>query len=161
VKREVIDFLAKADQTYFLRQREKITLGLLAQNDAMTAKEMADALELSDAGEIAPWLGRLPDFGIVRQTGRTKGTRYFVEPEFLRRLEFPIQTSLARIEPHRLDALVLEDIGRYPGSAIGEIHERIGQEIKRRQVKLALDRLCDMDKVRPEGDKRGRRYWPK
>jgi|GEM_PF-1010897 len=161
VKREVIDFLAKADQTFFLRQREKITLGLLAQSDAMTAKEMADALELADAGEIASWLGRLLDFGIVRKTGRTKGTRYFVEPEFLRRLEFPSQTSLARIEPHRLDALVLEDIGRYPGSAIGEIHERIGPEIKRRQVKLALDRLCEKDRVRPEGEKRGRRYWPR
>jgi len=159
VKREVIDFLAKADQTFSLRQREKITLGLLAQSDAMTAKEMADALELSDAGEIDSWIGRLPDLGIVRQTGRTRGTRYFVEPEFLQRLEFPSQTSLARIEPHRLDALVLEDIGRYPGTAIGEIHKRIGPEIKRRQVKLALDRLCDKDKVRAEGEKRGRRYW--
>ncbi len=160
VKPEVIDFLVKADQTYHLRQRERIALGLLAQSESMTARELAGALELSDAGEIASWMGRLPDIGIVQQTGRTKGTRYFVEPEFLRRLEFPSQTSLIRIEPHRLDALVLEDIGRYPGSAISEIHERIGLEIKRRQVKLALDRLCNKGDVRAEGDKRGRRYWP-
>lgn len=151
----------KADQTYHLRQRERIALGLLALGEGMNTRELADALELSDTGEIASWMGRLPDIGVVRQTGRTKGTRYFVEPEFLRRQEFPSQTSLARIEPHRLDALVLEDIARYPGAAIGEIHERIGPEIKRRQVKLALDRLCDKDKVRPEGDKRGRRYWPR
>lgn len=161
VKPEVIDFLVKADQTYHLKQRERIVLGLLAQSDAMTAREIAEALELSDNGEIVSWIGRLPDIGIIRQTGRTKGTRYYVEPEFLRRLEFPSQTSLARIEPHRLDALVLEDIARYPGSAIGEIHGRIGPEIKRRQIKLALDRLCDKDKIRPEGDKRGRRYWPR
>ncbi|WP_373498726.1 ATP-binding protein [Desulfococcus sp.] len=161
VKPEVIDFLMKADQTYQLRQRERIALGLLAQSEGMTARELADALELSDGVEIAFWIGRLPDIGIVRQTGRTKGTRYFVEPEFLRRLDFPSQTSLARIEPHRLDALVLEDVARYPASAIGEIHERIGPEIKRRQVKLALDRLCDKGKIRPEGDKRGRRYWPR
>jgi ATP-dependent DNA helicase RecG len=161
VKPEVIDFLVKADQTYQLRQRERIVLGLLAQSEGLTARELAAALELADAEEIAAWIGRLPDIGIVRQTGRTKGTRYFVEPEFLRRLEFPSQTSLARIEPHRLDALVLEDISRYPGAAIGKIHERIGSEIKRRQVKLALDRLCDTGKVRPEGDKRGRRYWPR
>lgn len=101
------------------------------------------------------------DIGIVRLTGRTKGTRYYVAPEFLRRLDFPSQTSLARIEPHRLDALVLTDVTRYPGSAISEIHGRIGTEIKRRQVKLALDRLCARDQVRPEGDKRGRRYWPR
>jgi ATP-dependent DNA helicase RecG len=161
VKPEVIDFLVKADQTYQLRQRERIVLGLLAQSEGLSARELAAALELADAEEIAAWIGRLPDIGVVRQTGRTKGTRYFVEPEFLRRLEFPGQTSLARIEPHRLDALVLEDISRYPGAAISEIHERIGSEIKRRQVKLALDRLCDTGKVRPEGDKRGRRYWPR
>jgi ATP-dependent DNA helicase RecG len=161
VKPEVIDFLVKADQTYQLRQRERIVLGLLAQSEGLSARELAAALELADAEEIAAWIGRLPDIGVVRQTGRTKGTRYFVEPEFLRRLGFPSQTSLARIEPHRLDALVLEDISRYPGAAISEIHERIGSEIKRRQVKLALDRLCDTGKVRPEGDKRGRRYWPR
>jgi len=161
VKPEVIDFLVKADQAYQLRQRERITLGLLAQSEGMTARELAAALELTAVEEIASWIGRLLDIGIVRQTGRTRGTRYFVEPEFLRRLQFPSQTSLARIEPHRLDALVLEDIARYPGSAIGEIHERIGPEIKRRQVKLALDRLCGQGKVRPEGDKRGRKYWPR
>ncbi len=161
VKPEVIDFLGKADQTYQLRQRERIVLGLLAQSEGMTARELTDVLELSDAGEIASWMGRLPATGIVQQTGRTKGTLYFVEPELLRRLEFPSHTSLVRIEPHRLDALVLEDITRYPGAAIGEIHERIGPEIKRRQVKLVLERLCGKNKVRPEGDKRGRRYWPR
>jgi len=161
VRPEVIDFLVKADQTYHLRQRERIALGLLAQGEGMTAREIATALELADAGEVVSWIGRLADIGIVRLTGRTKGTRYYVAPEFLRRLDFPSQTSLARIEPHRLDALVLEDVTRYPGSAIGEIHGRIGTEIKRRQVKLALDRLCERDKVRPEGDKRGRRYWPR
>jgi len=41
-----------------------------------------------------------------------------------------------------------------------DIHARIGPEIKRRQVKLALDRLCEKGSVRPEGEKRGRRYWP-
>jgi ATP-dependent DNA helicase RecG len=68
---------------------------------------------------------------------------------------------LARIDPHRLDALVLEDVARYPGSAIGEIHESLRPETKRRQVKLALDRLRDKDKVWPQGDKRGRKYWPR
>jgi ATP-dependent DNA helicase RecG len=161
VKPEVIDFLVKADQTYQLRQRERIVLGLLAQSEGLTARELAAPLELMNAEEIAAWIGRLSDIGIVRQTGRTKGTRYFVEPELLRQLEFPSLTSLARIEPHRLDALVLEDISRHPGASISKIHERIGLEINRRQVKLALDRLCNTDKVRPEGDNRGRRYWPR
>lgn len=160
VKPEVIDFLEKAERTYILRQREKIALGLLAQCEAMTARELADELNLTDVTDVVRWIGRLLDWKLVLQTGRTKGARYFVNPDVLRKMAFPSRTSLARIEPHRLDALVLEDIGRYPGSAIGDIHNRIGSEIKRRQVKLALDRLCEKKIVRPEGEKRGRRYWP-
>lgn len=159
IKPELIDFLLKADQTYQLRQRERIVLGLLAQNESMTSSELAKALELSKGDEITSWLGRLPTLGILQQTGRTKGTRYSVKPQILHRLEFTSQTNLVRIEPHRLDALVLEDLSRYPGSAIGDIHERIGSEVKRRQVKLALDRLCEKKVLRPEGEKRWRRYW--
>ncbi len=160
VKPEVIDLLDKAERTYQLRQREKIALGLLAQHEAMTARELAEALHIQHVADVARWVGRLLDWHLALRTGRTKGMRYFVNPDVLRRMAFPDRTSLVRIEPHRLDALVLEDIGRYPGSAIGAIHRRIGPEIKRRQVKLALDRLCKKKVVRPEGEKRGRRYWP-
>jgi len=159
VKPEIIDFLTKADQTYSLRQREKIVLGLLAQHKSLSASELAGLLELVDNEEIKVWIGRLLEWDIVRQTGRTKGTRYYVAPDLLRRLNFPAQTSLVRIESYRLDALVLEDIGRYPGSSIGEIHARIGKEISRRQVKLSLNRLCNKDELRIEGENRGRIYW--
>ncbi len=160
VRPEVIDLLDKAERTYQLRQREKIALGLLAQHEAMTARELAEALHIQHSADVARWVGRLLDWHLALQTGRTKGVRYFVNPDVLRKMAFPDRTSLVRIEPHRLDALVVEDIGRYPGSAIGDIHKRIGPEIKRRQVKLALDRLCEKKVVRPEGEKRGRRYWP-
>lgn len=80
-------------------------------------------------------------------------------PDLLRRLNFPVQTSLALIESYRLDALVLEDLGRYPGSSIGEIHARIGKEINRRQVRLALNRLWKKGELRIEGEKRGCIYW--
>ena len=63
------------------------------------------------------------------------------------------------IEPHRLAALILEDLKRYPESAIGDIRQRIGSEIYPRQVKRALDGLIDKGEVRFEGDKRWRRYW--
>ncbi len=159
VKPEIIDFLTKADQTYSLRQREKIVLGLLAQHESLSASELVGLLELVDTEEIKVWIDRLLEWDLVRQTGRTKGTRYFVAPDLLRRLNFPAQTSLARIESYRLDALVFEDIGRYPGSSIGEIHARIGKEISRRQVRFALNRLCKKGELRIEGEKRGCIYW--
>jgi len=74
-------------------------------------------------------------------------------------MDFSLVTSLVRIEPHRLEALIQEDLLRYPKSSIGEIHERIGSEIKRRQVKMAIDRLVKQEKIAYQGEKRGRKYW--
>lgn len=156
---EIVDFLAKADQTYQLTQRERITLGLLAQHDALTARELASLLELPSNDALQPWLSRLLDAGVVKSAGRTQATRYFVSPELLRSLQFPAGTTLKRIEPHRLSALILEDLRRYPRSSISNVHQRIGGEIHPRQVKRALDALIAQGEVGYEGDKRWRRYW--
>lgn len=158
-KPEVIDFIAKADQTYQLTQRERITLGLLAQHDAMTARELVAMLELPSVDALHSWLHRLADWGIVHSAGRTQATRYFVDPQLMRSLQFSAETTLKRIEPHRLSALILEDLRRYPRSAIGDIHHRIGEEIHQRQIKRALDTLIARGEVQFEGDRRWRRYW--
>jgi ATP-dependent DNA helicase RecG len=159
LKPEVIDFIAKADQTYQLTQRERIALGLLAQHDALTASELAAKLELPSVEELQPWLKRLLDWHLVQSAGRTQATRYFVDPGLLRSLKFSGETTLKRIEPHRLAALVLEDLQRYPESAISDIHRRIGGEIHPKQVKRALEDLIGRGAVRFEGNKRWRRYW--
>ncbi|MDO8320167.1 helix-turn-helix domain-containing protein [Rhodoferax sp.] len=90
---------------------------------------------------------------------RTQATRYFVDPALSRNLQFAGETTLKRIEPHRLAALVLEDLTRYPQSAISDIHQRIGGEIHPKQVKRTLEELTAKGDVRFEGDKRWRRYW--
>ena len=159
LKPEVIDFIAKADQTYQLTQRERITLGLLTQHDALTARELTAKLELLSVEELQPWLKRLLDWHLVQSAGRTQATRYFVDPGLLRSLKFSGETTLKRIEPHRLAALVLEDLQRYPESAISDIHRRIGGEIHPKHVKRALEDLIGRGAVRFEGNKRWRRYW--
>jgi len=159
LKPEVIDFITKADKTFQLTQRERITLGLLAQHEALTARELADCLNLGHTGALTSWMGRLQELNLVQQSGRTRATRYFIEPTLLRRMDFSGQTTLKRIEPHRLRALVVEDLKRYPGSAIGDIHRRIGTEINRRRIKRAIDGLVNDKVVHYKGEKRGRRYW--
>lgn len=156
---KVIDFIAKADQTYSLTQRERITLGLLAQHEAMTARELATALELVSVDALSPWLRRLLEWQLVRSVGRTQATRYFIAPEVLQALDLRAMTTLKRIEPHRLAALVLEDLQRYPGSAISAVHQRVGAEIHPKQIKRAVDGLISQGTVRFEGDRRWRRYW--
>lgn len=159
LKPEVIDFIVKADQIYQLTQRERIALGLLAQHEALTARKLVGALELPSVDSLQHWLKRLLDWNLVQCSGRTQAMRYFVDPNLLRSLSFTGETTLKRIEPHRLAALVLEDLQRYPESAISDIHQRIGGEINPKQIKRTLDDLIARGSVRLEGDNRWRRYW--
>jgi ATP-dependent DNA helicase RecG len=125
----------------------------------MTARELASRLELDGTNALRSWLGRLPALGLVQQKGRTQATRYYVEPMLLQSAEVPLKTSLTRIEPHRLQALVVEDLSRYPGSSSGEINRRVGVEIQYKTLKRALDNLCRAGKVLYEGMGKGRKYW--
>jgi ATP-dependent DNA helicase RecG len=95
----------------------------------MTARELVVAL--FRRSKPYPWLKRPLDWGLVQSAGRTQATRYVIASEPLRGLDFMGGTTLKRIEPHRLLALIEEDVGRYPGSKIGNIHQRIGIEIPR------------------------------
>lgn len=159
LKPEVIDVMAKANQTYPLTQRERIALGVLAQHDALTARELTSVLELPSVEALHPWLQRLLEWGLVKRAGRTQATRYFVGADLLRRLDFAGNTAHQPTEPDRLLALVHEDLQRHPKSAISDIHRRIGPEIHPKQVKRALEELSERGAVRFEGSNRWRRYW--
>ncbi|MBN8491066.1 MAG: ATP-dependent DNA helicase [Burkholderiales bacterium] len=156
---QVVALIEGADQRYQLNQRERITLGVLAQADGLTAQELCRSLELQGADALKPWLGRLPALGLVQTSGRTRAQRYFVAPELLRSAKVPTTTSLARIAPHRLRALILEDLERYPGSSSPEINARLGTELSVKTVKRALDELEAAQAVRHQGERRWRRYW--
>nr|WP_305043584.1 hypothetical protein [Geoalkalibacter sp.] len=158
LKPEIIDFIAKADQTYQLTQRERIALGLLAQHEAMTARELAAMLELPSVDALQPWIKRILEWDLIQSAGRTQATRYFVDPRLLRTLNFVGGTTLKRIEPHRLSALIIEDVSRYPKSKIGDIHERIGREIPRSRIRRGIEQLVKAGKLMAEGVKNGTRY---
>jgi len=158
LKPEVIDFIAKADQTYQLTQRERIALGLLAQHDALTARELTSALELASVDALQPWIKRLLEWDLVQSAGRTQATRYFIDPNLLRNLNFVGGTTLKRIEPHRLSALIVEDVGRYPRSKIGDIHQRIGLEVPRSRIRRGIEQLVKDGKRQSGGVRSGTRY---
>ncbi len=158
MKPEVIQLITKADARYQLAQRERITLAALAQSEGMTARELATLLDVGSTEELASWFGRLLKVHLVQSTGRTKATRYFIDPELLRDSGITVPTTLKRIEPHRLQELVREDLRRYPHSKISEISDRIGPEVNRSQLKRALADLVKMGAVRMDGVRSGVRY---
>lgn len=154
----VMRLLTEADERFQLTQRERITLGVLAQSEGLTARELGALLETEGADELAVWLGRLLDCGLVLTTGKTSGMRYFVAPEWLRGAQLDRKTTLSRITPHRLLALILEDLTRYPDSSSADINRRIGAEISAKTVKRALDDLIEDGRVVYAGERRWRRY---
>lgn len=158
VKPEVMRLVTEADERFQLTQRERIALGVLAQTEGMTARELGNLLETKGADELAAWIGRLQMLALVQSIGRTQGTRYFVDPKLLRNADLKLPTTLLRIEPHRLIELVREDLRRYPHSKIGEIRGRIGPEVNRSQLKRALAELVGRSVVFMEGERNGARY---
>jgi ATP-dependent DNA helicase RecG len=141
-----------------LTQRERITLGLLAQGEGLNAKELARSLEAETTAEVTSWLGRLPQIGLVEHAGKTSATRYFIPPDILRTARLDKHTTLTRIQPHRLQELIREDLSRYPDSSSPDINRRIGPEILPRTLKRSLDTLIEQGVVEFHGVKRWRRY---
>lgn len=119
--------LGEADKRFQLTQRELIMFALVAQTESISTADLAKALELPDGSGLRFWLGRLPSWGLVEQSGRTNATRYFVTPALLREAGLDGLTTLTRVQPHRLRALILEDLERFPASPKGDIWRRVGR----------------------------------
>lgn len=138
-KPEIIAFINRANDEFHLSSKELISLGLIAQNNSIAALEFAKELDLPNKPNIVShWLGRLPDLGLIISKGRTKGTEYMVNPDFLKKTGFKGKTNLKRIENHRLEELIYQDVKIYQPAALGEIHQRIGKEIPYNKIRKTI-----------------------
>jgi len=154
----IIRLISDADQRYQLTQRERIALAMLAQTEGLLATELADKLELEGSAGLRAWTGRLIELGLIEQSGRTKAARYFVPPRLLRVAGLDRRTTLTRVQPHRLRALIVEDLERFPNSSSSDIHRRVGPEIPARTFRRTLEGLVAEGEVTASGERRWRRY---
>lgn len=76
----------------------------------------------------------------------------------MQNLGFPSQTTLTRIEPHRLRELLREDLQRHPNSSLSQIRERIGMEIPVHHVRKELSYMENTGVVVFSGSYRWRTY---
>jgi len=158
ISKQVVQLMDKASQEFHLRQKEIISLGLIAQHETLSALEISNLLNQTDEQGLRNWLGRLTDFEIVLSKGKTKGTQYYVNPEYLRKLNFKAKTTLKNIEDYRLEELIFKDIENYPNSAFGDIHQRIGHEINKHKIRRVLKNMVDNQRIFCTGERRWRRY---
>lgn len=158
VSKEVVRLMDKASNEFSLKQKELISLGLLAQQQSYTALEISNILNQNEEVGLRNWLGRLIDLELVVKTGKGKGTQYAVNPEFIRKINFKGKTNLKNIEDYRLEELIYKDLTAYPNSGFGEIHQRIGKEINQYKVKRMLKNMVDKQILKTTGKTGGMKY---
>ena len=158
VSKQVIRLMDRASSEFNLKQRELITLGLLAQQQSYTATELSNILNQSKEHGLRNWIGRLLDFELIVQSGRGKGTQYAVNPEFIRQAQFKGKTNLKNIEDHRLEELIYKDLNAYPKSSFSEIHKRIGEEINEHKIRRMLKSMVQNKTLRRIGERRWTKY---
>lgn len=116
-------------------------------------------LNLPDTPNVVThWLGRLTDLQLIINKGKTKGTEYLVNPEFLKKVNFKGKTNLKRIENHRLEELIYQDVKIYGPTAIGDIHLRIGKELSLHIVRKAIYKMVAQEKLISTGVRAGTKY---
>lgn len=159
-KPEIVSLINKTTQEFQLNSKELISLGLIAQKNSISTIDFSKELNLPNtANVVANWLGRLIDLQIVISKGKTKGIEYLINPEFLKRINFKGKTNLKRIENHRLEELIYQDIKIYQPAPIRDIHIRIGKEISKNVIQKALKIMCIKGVLDSEGVLRGTKYF--
>ncbi|PZW40467.1 ATP-dependent DNA helicase RecG [Mesonia algae] len=158
ISKEVVRLMSNVNDEYNLNQKEIITLGLIAQSGVLSAINLSRKLSLRNKDSIKYWLGNLLKNDIVLSKGKTKATEYYVNPKLLKSVDFKGKTDLKKIEPHRLEHLILEDLKIYAPAAKADIHTRIGLEIHEKKLKRSIDKLIEDEKVIKIGEKRGTQY---
>jgi ATP-dependent DNA helicase RecG len=158
VSKDVLKLMDKASKDLQLNQKEVIALGIIAQNQGISALDLSKILNINKPNGLHYWISKLVNLDIVQSKGKTKGTMYFINPDFIRTTDYIEQTNLKRIEPHRLKELIFEDLKNYPNSSISDINKRIGVEIKQRTLKAKIDEMVSDNLIQKTGKKRWTTY---
>ena len=161
VSKEVVRLMDRASNDFSLKQKEVISLGLLAQHQSCSAIELSNILNQGSESGLRHWFGRLPEIGLIVKTGTGRGTQYSVNPEFIRKINFKRKTNLKNIEDYRLEELIRKDVTDYPHSGFSEIHQRIGEEINEFKIKRMLKIMVEQDILNVIGTKRWAKYYIK
>ena len=161
ISKEVVRLMSKVNEDYLLSQKEIIALGLIAQSNSMPTTLLSKKLSLRNDDALKYWIGGLLKHDIILTEGKTKATEYYVNEDILKQLDFKGKTDLKKIESHRLEQLILEDLKIYQPCSIGDLHQRIGEEINQKKIKRQLDKMIEEGKIEGVGERRWRNYKTK
>ena len=143
---------------YIFNQKEVIVLGLIARHRRLSATALTQALQLRQEERTRSWLGQLIEKEIVLAQGATKGMYYALNPALYAAAQLDVRPRLRTLEPHRLRALIVEDVRTYPESASVDIIRRIGPDVTPSVIERTIYYLVKTGELLPLGGRRNRRY---
>ena len=157
VNEEVLPVLDYVTQNYDISQKNLIALGLIAQHKKLSSIELDGLLQLVDNKRQRNYTDKLVDLGILVTRGIKKGNAFLVSPKVIANSKANMKTSLKTIEPHRLIALIEEDLRLHPNSMRREIHSRL-PDVDEKDLKKYLYEMVKKRKINFEGGKTYRSY---
>lgn len=154
---EILPVLDYVTRNYDISQKNLIAFGLIAQYKKLLSIELDNLLQLDDNKKLRNYTDKLVDMGIVITQGIKKGNTFLVNPKIIANSKANIKTSLKTIEPHRLMALIEEDLRLHPMSLRREIEQRL-PDVSEKDIKKHLYEMTKSGRVTGEGGKTYRRY---
>ena len=123
----------------------------------MLSTELDVLLQLDDNKRQRAYTDKLVEMGIVVTRGIKKGNTFLVNPKIIANSKTNIKTSLKTIEPHRLMALIEEDLRLHPNSKRREIQKRL-PDADEKDLKKYLYEMVKSGIIEYEGGKTYRCY---
>ncbi len=157
IDKEIIPLLDYISQHYTLYQKEFIALGLVARHKKLLSTRLSSLLQLADEDRLRNYTTRLVEQGIFIKRGAKKSNEFLINPKLIVNSNANIKTSLKTIEPHRLVALIEEDIRLHPDSLRKEIEERL-PDAEASDIQKALYALVKKGKLVTSGGRTYRKY---
>lgn len=157
IDKEVLPLLDYISQHYTLYQKEFIALGLVARHKKLLSTRLSALLQLPNEERLRNYTTRLVDHGIFITRGVKKANEFLINPKLITNSKANIKTSLKTIEPHRLTALIEEDLRIHPDSLRKEVEERL-PDADSSDIRKTLYKLVKEGKLIHSGGKTYRRY---
>jgi len=157
INAEMLPVLEYVTRNYKISQKNLIALGLIAANKKVLSTELTDLLQLDDNKKMRSYVDNLVNSGIIVTRGIKKGNEFLINPQVIANSKADIKTSLKTIEPHRLKALIEEDLKYHPKSMRREIQQRL-PDVEERDLKKILYEMVEKGGLATEGVRSNRVY---
>lgn len=157
IDEEILPLLDFVSQHYDISQKNFIAFGLIARYKKILSTNLTKLLQLPEDDRLRNYTSRLSELGIVDSRGIKKGNEFLVNPRLISNSKTNVKTSLKTVEPHRLVALIEEDLKLHPLSTRSEIQKRL-PDVDVKDLQKHIYRMVKTNSLTFEGGKTFRRY---